>query len=70
MGSVGLSAGTSSAGTQEGGGERVPLSCLGAFPCFHFLFATIFSWGLIKDLELFTGCGWLFIWVLGNYLLP
>lgn len=30
---------------------------------FQFLFATVFffPWGLIKDLEPFTACGWLFI---------
>lgn len=42
----------------------------GAFSYVHFPFATIFSWGLIKDLEPFTACGWLFIWVFGNYLPP
>lgn len=52
-----------------GSGDHMPVP-QGAFAYFHFLFATIFSWGLIKDLEPFTACGWLFIWVLGNYLLP
>lgn len=35
----------------------------GSFSYFQFLFATVFfsPWGLIKDLEPFTACGWLFI---------
>ena len=43
-----------------GSGDHMPVP-QGAFAYFHFLFATIFSWGLIKDLEPFTACGWLFL---------
>lgn len=53
-----------------GWGDHMPVPSSGSLRLLSFSFRHYFSWGLIKDLEPFTACGWLFIWVLGNYLLP
>lgn len=54
-----------------GRGEGPPASSLLGEPAPAFVSCgPSFPLGLIKDLELFTACGWLFIWVRGSSLLP